>query len=74
MASNNASSATPSGSATSTGGGISFSIAKKSQSSLKGKVEGYGRAGGGREGSKNGEEAEKDFIYSFEEGNIHRYL
>jgi hypothetical protein len=69
MASNKSSSPAPSGS---TGGGISFSIAKKSQSSLGGKVGGFAEAMGGRGDTKNGQEAAKDFVYSFEGGNIHR--
>ena len=74
MASSEASSAAPLGSVPSTGGGISFSIAKKNQSSLKGKVGGHAGAVGGRGDAKNSEEVEKDFVYSFERGNIHRFL
>ena len=58
----------------STGGGVSFSIAKRTQSRLKEKTGGHTEPVGGRVGPNNGPEAEKDFVYSLEEGNIHRYM
>ena len=72
MASNESPSVAPAGYVSSTGAGVSFSIAKRTQSRLVGKTGTLAETRDGRRGGSSMKEPEKDYIYSLEEGNIHR--
>lgn len=73
MESDKASAPATSVSALSAGAGVSFSIAKRAQSKFKDKAGGSSRArpSGGLNGAAG---TTRDFVYSLEEGNIHRWI